>query len=292
MSLLLRLVGKLPRSWITAVSRSQWRHPVFQRAFRFCAGRLQGQDGVIQQGIGKGLRFNTGPANAGYLLGTAEPEVQTALATFLHRGMVAYDIGANVGFYTLIAARLVGAEGRVVAFEPLAANLLSLRHNLSLNAMDSVLVREEAVGNEDGTARFVVSGEVTLGHLASLGKSLETGATVHTVAVRRLDSLLREGSLPAPGFLKIDVEGAEADVLAGGQALLESVRPVLLIELHGTNEPIADALDRLRYHVVALGQSEPPRQARWNSHLVAVPCEQAGLVSRLDGLARSALGLR
>jgi hypothetical protein len=139
--LLLKLAGILPLSVIKAVSHEQWCHPWLRRRFDNCAARLRNQDGTIQQGAGKGLRFNPGCANAGYLLSTAEPEVQQALKMIVVPGTVVYDLGANVGFVTVIAASLVGPSGRVVAFEPVPDNFQWLQHNVRLNGFSQVLIR-------------------------------------------------------------------------------------------------------------------------------------------------------
>ena len=70
MSPLVDLVGQLPRPWLKAIAQLQWCHPLFKLGFAWAADQFRSQDGIIQQGIGKGLRFNTGNSNAGYLLGT------------------------------------------------------------------------------------------------------------------------------------------------------------------------------------------------------------------------------
>src|SRR6185436_8641628 len=117
MGLFTRTVGRLPHSWITAVARLQWRHPYMKRTIGWAAARFRNQEGQIQQGEGRGLKFNAAGANAGYLLGTSEPSVQSALAALILPKMTVYDVGANVGFFSVIAARLVGSHGHVVAFE-------------------------------------------------------------------------------------------------------------------------------------------------------------------------------
>ena len=68
MGLLEQLVGRLPRSWITSVARLQWRHPYLKRPVGWAADRFRDRNGEIQQGEGRGLKFNPGRANAGYLL--------------------------------------------------------------------------------------------------------------------------------------------------------------------------------------------------------------------------------
>jgi FkbM family methyltransferase len=275
--MLVRIVGSLPRSWIKVISHSQWRFPWLQKLFAAVASRFQQQEGEIQQGIGRGLRINPGKSNAGYLLGTAEPSVQAVLESLLRPGMTVYDVGANVGFLALIAARLVDKHGRVICFEPFAANATLLTHNVASNGFDHVLIRREALGAEDGESRFVVADVPTLGKLASVSGSMPDSHGEVLVTVRRLDGLIENDGLPKPDFIKIDVEGAEGDVLAGAAKTLRSARPLLLIELHGTNEVVARELAAYGYTAYVLGSPSSVREARWNAHVIGVPGEHLHL---------------
>src|SRR5262249_6402067 len=143
----------------------QYRYTWMKPALKLVANRLRSQDDKIQQGVGHGLYFNTGRSMAGYLLGTAEPDLQAALKILLQPKMTIYDLGANVGFISMIAARLVGPEGCVVSFEPLPANAQQIRYNAALNHFSHVIVREEAVGREDGQVDFDVTDCPTTGRL-------------------------------------------------------------------------------------------------------------------------------
>jgi FkbM family methyltransferase len=129
-----------------------------------------------------------------------------------------YDIGANVGFFTVLAAR---RGGEVHAFEPDPANFKLLERHLSLNALTGATAYEMAVSDRDGTAHFRPDG--SMGHLA------EAGIPVRTA---RLDTLMASG-VATPAVIKVDVEGAELEVLHGGSRLLSTHRPVLIISLHG-----------------------------------------------------------
>lgn len=133
----------------------------------------------------------------------------------LPRGGVLVDVGAHVGMITLHAARHVGLSGHVHAVEPTPANGEALAANLELNALENVTVHRCAAGRADGSA---VLHEMGLSYLNSLVAanpySNETAAD--GVPVRPLDELI-EGRVDA---LKIDVEGAELDVLAGAERLL------------------------------------------------------------------------
>ncbi len=113
-------------------------------------------DVAIRDGVGKGLRFKAG-YNLAYADGNNEWHVQEALAKYLRPGDVFYDIGANVGFLTVIGARLVGAGGHVIAFEPVPENAAAVRHNCALNGFGNVRIFEMAVADEvgKGTAKCI-----------------------------------------------------------------------------------------------------------------------------------------
>jgi FkbM family methyltransferase len=134
-----------------------------------------------------------------------------------------YDVGANVGFFTLLASRLVGPTGRVVAFEPEPDNVQVLRHHVLRNSLANVSVIGAAVSDEEGVATLGGGGST-----ASLGGT--SGVRVATVTI---DGIRRSTAVPAPTVIKVDVEGWEYPALSGMRDTLASVRPTLLIEFHG-----------------------------------------------------------
>ena len=291
---LLWIAGRLPRGLTRAVAREQWRHPLLRAGVERLHDLFRDRDGVIQGGVGAGLRFNPGPSHAGYLLGTTEAEIQRLLEHLIEPGDTVADVGANVGFLSVLAARLVGPGGRVIAFEPLAENCRRIRHNADLNAgrddLGRIDVRCEALGATDGTATFQLSEVSTRGRLESTGQTPDRPAGVLEVPIRSLDSLRDAGELGEPRLLKIDVEGAEADVLAGGRGLLRDLRPLLLIELHGTNAAVAAELDALDYHAAVVGRPAGTSVADvpWYAYLLAAPREDAALCDRVDRLCAAA----
>jgi len=286
------MLNLLPTKFIKAVGRMQWRSPALQSTVHWCADFFRNRDGVISHGVGKGLRFNVGNANAGFFLGTSEPAVQYVLSLLTCPGMVVYDAGANVGFLTVIAARLVAPRGRVIAFEPLPTNIAALHHNIALNAFTHVTVRPEALGAVDAAAVFHVSTNPTWGKLASFGK--EPGGKIDEidVAIRRLDSVREEADLPLPSLMKIDVEGAEADVLDGAAETLRHSRPLLLIELHGTNRAVAERLTRSRYEAIVLGSNATITEAPWYAYIIAAPRENTEQVETIQQFKNPSLGNR
>jgi FkbM family methyltransferase len=186
-------------------------------------------------------------AHAGLIVrGTLEPPVQEALRRLLAEGDVFYDIGANVGFFTLVGARLVGPAGRVVAFEPVPWCASAVGRNIELNGFDHAQIRAEAVGAVDGSARLLVVGEASWSHLESTGRHADVRDEID-VAVASIDSLVAAGTIPPPDVMKIDTEGAELQAIEGARATIAEHRPAIVCELHDTNEAFVALMDELGY---------------------------------------------
>ena len=167
------------------------------------------------------LRFNTGRSNAGYLLGTSEPIRSTCARHRGSAGMTFYDVGSNVGFHAMLAARLVGPAGHVICFEPFPDNASQIEYNAGLNWFTHVRVRHEALGNHDGIGRFLTSEEPTWGKLDSAGAEPSRMSGELQVTVR---SWIRSWpNLLPPDVIKIDVEGGEVDVLSGADERCASI---------------------------------------------------------------------
>jgi FkbM family methyltransferase len=158
------------------------------------------------------------------LRGTYEPEQTAHFVRWIGPGATVIDIGAHVGYYTLLASMLAGKTGSVWAFEPEPTNAAFLRQHMYLNHCSNVHVEEVAVSNASGRARFVCGKGSGTGHLDRSG-----GMEVRTI--RLADFCGARGIRPTA--LKIDVEGAEAEVLEGARELIRSTRPVIFLSTHG-----------------------------------------------------------
>lgn len=185
----------------------------------------------------------------GCWLGSYEAEKQRLFAQLVRSGELVFDVGANAGFYTLLASRLVGPRGRVVAFEPLPRNLAFLRAHLALNRIANTTVVDAAVSQGAGTARFAVAAGSAQGMVSAAGE-LE----VRTVGI---DEAVYSGTIPAPTFIKMDIEGGELAALQGATRVLAEQRPVIMLATHGAevHEPCIRLLESQRYTVKALDGS-------------------------------------
>jgi len=175
------------------------------------------------------LRLNSRTA-LDTLRGDCEPEVQDAMQRYLRPGMTFYDLGANNGFFSLLAARLVGEQGRVMAFEADPEIAARLREHVSRNGFRNITVAERAVWSDASRVFFERADPETspdrgLGHIVSTASS-------NTIAIEALtlDDFARTS--PAPDFIKCDVEGAEVEVFRGAQWLLAEKHPGIVCEIH------------------------------------------------------------
>jgi FkbM family methyltransferase len=186
----------------------------------------------IQRGPSAGLWIRLNPRTGQDVQqGIGEPQVQKALVDHLHPGMTFYDVGANIGFFSLMAARLVGPHGRVVSFEADPEIAARLRENLARNQFIHAHVEQKAVWSEAATVSFArvdpnTSPDRGLGHVAPNG-SVPGSINVEAVSLDQYTA-----SHPQPDFLKCDVEGAEVAVFQGATKLLSGRRPMFLVEMH------------------------------------------------------------
>jgi len=153
-----------------------------------------------------------------------EPHLSRVFHRYVAPGMRVADIGANVGYYTMLAAKLVQENGLVFAFEPNSENCRLLLLSVSENSFGNVRIFPLALAEAEGYAHFS-------SHLGSNGGFMQEAAALASghgsiVPVARLDSLLT----PPLDFLKMDVEGAEYRVLRGAQKLISAARPIITSE--------------------------------------------------------------
>jgi FkbM family methyltransferase len=192
-------------------------------------------------------------------------------------GQVVYDVGANIGFFTILCARLVGPEGRVFAFEPMPANVATLRHNIAMNGLENVTVVEKALSFSSGTAELFISPWPAFHSLNVEGavkrdnRGRDAGAPI-VVETVTLDGFLRGHGGPVPDLVKLDVEGAELLALEGMRETLRTRAPLLVCELHWTNVPYKEFLRSVGYRARVLDRPAADlADADGNPHTLAWP---------------------
>lgn len=190
------------------------------------------------------------------------------------RGATVWDVGAHIGYHSLAFAALAGPSGHVVAFEPNPYNIDRFRQHLERNTElgERITLMTCALGNVDGEEDFVFSPEIDNGrssgsHLKQAfvpeGPRAYQSFSQTRVSVVTADTLLLDKRVPAPSIIKIDVEGAEALILAGAQHLLGNLTPRLMIEVHhiAAMHDTLNILLRLGYHtsIVSDAPNSPSR---------------------------------
>ena len=168
--------------------------------------------------------------------GSWEPHVTTALTALLGEGDVFLDVGANLGYFSLIAASLVGPGGRVLAFEPAPTTRGYLMRSVERNGFANVEVRPEALWSEAGAMTLMETPRLGGSHLATEAEG--SGRAVE-VPLAALDGLRGEGALSIDRLhlVKMDIEGAEPFALAGMERVLREFRPTIICELNPTCLP-------------------------------------------------------
>jgi FkbM family methyltransferase len=169
----------------------------------------------------------------------------------------------------------VGESGAVYAFEPVPGNADAIRRNALGNGFDWVEVVERAAWSSSGRGTVLVPGDTSWSHLEATGRHPDTQATIE-VEQAALDDLVAGGEARPPTVVKIDTEGAEIGVLEGMRAILAEHRPVVICELHGTNERFVALMDELGYRLENLDGTEPVAGGPPDLHALAVPGDRTG----------------
>jgi FkbM family methyltransferase len=188
-----------------------------------------------------------------------EREAFQYLRDVIRPGDTVLEVGANIGIFTVLLARWVAPGGRVFGFEPAPASREALRDHVELNGVAGhVTIVPAALGSEQGLADFYVDGVSGQNTLSQTHSRIPAAARI-SVPVATLDSFCQSNNL-SPGAIKIDVEGFEHRVLAGGMSTLATARPLLVAEFHpmlwgetgATAEAIKEALEKSAYDWKAL----------------------------------------
>jgi FkbM family methyltransferase len=265
-----RLLGQIPISWrraligrpdnpsriATVVHNLLNRVPAVESQVFECQGALRGYRMCIDW-----TRFRS------FVYGTWEPAATSAVVATVQPGMTVIDIGAHIGYYTLLFAKCVGSAGQVFAFEPLPGNYALLQKNIGLNNLRHVHTLNEAVFSRAGEITIAVPDEQP--NPGSGSVYLNGGAQNFRVHATSVDAFCEQSGI-RPDILKMDVEGAEYEVLMGAKETIARFRPKMMIELHHFDgnlaaHPVPDLLAGLGYQIQWI--------ERWQltSYILAVP---------------------
>jgi FkbM family methyltransferase len=183
-----------------------------------------------------------------FLYGTFEISETRLIQALLRPGMTFLDIGAHIGYYTLIAARLVGSAGRIHSFEPSATTLRLLEANVRRNGLTNVDVHPEALADRTGEVGFYPSPLASNQGISSI-ISTDGREPPVTVPSSTLDDFVAGLGQQHIDLIKMDIEGAELQAIQGGRRVLgRAEAPSLIFEAHDL-DPVARALHDLGYHI-------------------------------------------
>lgn len=189
-----------------------------RRPYRILTGPLQGARFILGSLSGAG-------GGASVYFNQVEPGQTAAFCRELSPGDIFFDVGANVGYYSILASRLVGQNGIVAAFEPLVKNLVFLQRHIELNDALNIRIFPFAVSDSTGISGFAAGDDRAMGRLVDEGVARTT--LVPTVTIDDIT-----GSGLRPTVMKIDVEGAEIAVLNGARRVIEKYRPKIFLSTH------------------------------------------------------------
>jgi FkbM family methyltransferase len=182
----------------------------------------------VETGPAAGIWLKVNPRTGQmYLRGAVEPAVQQILMDALLPGLVFYDLGANLGFFSLLAASIVGEAGKVYSFEPDLQVARRLREHVAQNGFSNITVIEMGVWSVTGQASFLAADLSSPDRGTGYFNLESQGVPTDCIA---LDDFIRD-ALP-PDAIKCDVEGAEIEMLRGAANVLEAHRPWVLCEIH------------------------------------------------------------
>jgi FkbM family methyltransferase len=263
-----KILSITPDFLIRFLGRVQFQFPVLRPLINKAAQRVISGEGVIQRGEGEGLRFDATHCNPGYLTGTSDPEEQSLLVDVLSEGDVFYDLGANAGFYAVIAAREVGPQGHVYAFEPTPELADRIRYNGRLNEFKHLTVVEAAVCNRNGSIEFGSEG-------FDVQNSIQRAEGENAIEVRAVTLDAWAEKQRPPDVLMMDIEGAELDALRGAKDLIRKHRPFMLIEVHWLGQEFIDFVKQelapLGYEASTYSGDPLPKDKIDRYHALLVP---------------------
>jgi FkbM family methyltransferase len=218
------------------------------------------------------------------IFGTYEPQLRNIIRLVLRPGGVAMDVGANVGWHTLLMARSVGDQGRVMAVEPNPSVRERLNQHVNINKFDHVDILPFAASDTDGTAEFygIAAEAVNSGSSHLLAKGDNRASDQINVETRKIDRMISEAGIQRLDFIKLDIEGHEWPALMGAQDSIARFRPHIVFEYGadyaiGTPDEMTKFFKKHRYRLFSLRRSGAPemRPADWagQAEIWAVPAD-------------------
>jgi FkbM family methyltransferase len=250
---MLRSLAVISARWIPAdVKRWIHKHKNLSRFARKTFARIVAVDGdvvTVQSGPLEGIKLVMSEhVSHAHISGNYELETQLAVDRLVAPGSICYDLGASVGYLSLLMAR---KAGHVYSFEPAPHAVAEFRGHIAANSFQNITIVEKAVSDCERVVNFALTDNAFGSRIVESGKGLEMTATTLDVFV---------ASHPAPNFIKIDVENEEGRVLEGARTVLRESQPLICCELHSVEaaQAVLRILGEFGYKVMELN-GEPYR---------------------------------
>jgi FkbM family methyltransferase len=209
-----------------------------------------------------------------HFFGTYEPEVRTEIRRLVRSGDIAIDVGANVGWHTLLMAALVGTAGRVYAFEPNDSTRRRLVGAVDANRLTQVTIDARGLADRPGIRGFEAppaghvwdgTGHMTIGQERREGHDGQEGQA-KTIECITMDDFVLEQKIDRLAFVKVDVEGFELPVLQGARQVLAKLRPAVVFEFDpayvgrsgGSSDDLMRCWTEADYELFVLDRRRPP----------------------------------
>jgi len=211
------------------VYRTTFQRNIFQSIFPL----FFTNEPYVKEILGQNLKINPNRSVVEmrlHLLGMYEPEVIEYFCDYLKDGMTVVDIGANIGFLSLVIADLVGAQGKVIAYEPHPETYSELCSNIALNDYHNITTVQAAISSQSGTLNLYTSSDHAFNTIVPQDASTEIEAKCQT-----LDESLEELGIQKCDLIKMDIEGGELFAIQGMKKTLDrNPRLCLLVEMHNS----------------------------------------------------------
>jgi FkbM family methyltransferase len=218
------------------------------------------------QGLHKtvnGVRIKLPAKYIRYFQSDYEKENFDFLKSCCGEGATILDIGAHIGLFSTIAAKITGVHGKIFAFEPSPATIPVLHQTIRINELDNLITPvNQAMGKEVGKMTFFVSDNEADNSNSLVSYKEDRKLNAIETEVNTIDNFVMTKKLSKVNFIKIDAEGAEYDVIRGGAAVFKKYRPNIILAIHP--EPIAkkgdrmediyDFMEQLRYNILYKGE--------------------------------------
>jgi FkbM family methyltransferase len=234
---------------------------------------------TVSTGILQGAHLRLNLKNESYYwLINYEPHLIRAIKDFCKAKMTIYDLGANIGYISLVFARLTGREGTVYAFEPLPENIQRIADHIALNSVQNIIhLIPCAVSDVEGMQTFSVHQHTALSRLTTSScKDNEFIKQIEIKSLRLDDFVFRDGN-PHPDIIKLDIEGGGVKAIPGMLKVVSKARPIFFMELHGPEEHnAAEELLKLNSYTICKMQKGYPKITnmdvlKWRDYVVGIP---------------------